>query len=876
MSTNKDSHFPGLSIAMDIDLVINLLRDVFKKDYPQIDIIEGNIRDVTWDPYKGYVLLYSLKLKNKLRDCTYKQPITAELLKKGDPVPPKPGLEECRRFQENENFWIKTPMIYLPDPRIVLYPFPSDTVLPWLIDAVDKHVMKEKLNRLLSPLKLKARNVNIELLRYTPQMRASFLYEILMEDKNTGLSSTRQFIAKTNSFKSPDRLFANAWALWQASENKIGLARPVCFMTNPPLTLQAKVEGRRLGSMVDSPVFSEVICQTARAIANFHSLSIPLNTKRRLKNEVKSVQRWSEVLTEIRPDIKVRIELFRKQVLKEIEERMRIKGPVHADFHHTNVLVEGTKVRLIDMEEMAYGDPCVDTGRFLASLRIPSLRTFGSIEGLNKERELFLEEYLKIKKEDVRDIRLFESVSLLIAAGSAFRIQRPNWKNEVYLLFEEAEKIFNASRKEKKIHMSEPKIKDTTLPLDECLRWALDETYVQTILTPHVKKSYNAELVDCKVVREQKIDSGHRIRYKISGWIGNEKWKRVIEGITSTNQKIKKAFKKPIAYFPQIETVFVESGKTQDIALHELCQFIARRVRRKAIFFTDRDDLTSRIMKEQKSDMRTEDISCLKKLKGKGFLNVVLMEVLENLKDGEGLDLLKKTWDLVKQKGRLIIVVPNEDIYTHPHQIRQFKAKTLKKMLRPFGRPKIMVEQPFKWLIMYVKKRKTNKKKLNITKERRLSVITKLCRGRVLEVGCGNGLLGKRISDRGLEVLGIDKNAEKIAEARSNYPDIQFIQSNALELSFPQHSFDTVILPEILEHLPSEVGDKIVELSWNLVKAQGRLIVSVPNENYIPHPNHVRQFDRFSLARLLSKFGKPNLVKEQPYKWLLMYVDKSG
>jgi 2-polyprenyl-3-methyl-5-hydroxy-6-metoxy-1,4-benzoquinol methylase len=131
------------------------------------------------------------------------------------------------------------------------------------------------------------------------------------------------------------------------------------------------------------------------------------------------------------------------------------------------------------------------------------------------------------------------------------------------------------------------------------------------------------------------------------------------------------------------------------------------------------------------------------------------------------------------------------------------------------------------------------------------------------------------IRDRQLEVVGVDISGSKIARARELYPEILFIQSDVRDLALTEESFDSVVLAETLEHVPEEVGAQILSKAWSLLKPGGRLIVSVPNEDCIPHPNHVRQFDRSSLKRLLQPLGRPRLVTDQPYKWLLMYVDRA-
>ena len=82
------------------------------------------------------------------------------------------------------------------------------------------------------------------------------------------------------------------------------------------------------------------------------------------------VLRWSGVLAAVRPDLGPRVERLRDRLVAMLLEQTRMSAPVHGDFHHTNILVQDDRVALIDFDEMAFGDPMMDVGRFLASLRI--------------------------------------------------------------------------------------------------------------------------------------------------------------------------------------------------------------------------------------------------------------------------------------------------------------------------------------------------------------------------------------------------------------------------------------------------------------------------------------------------------------------------
>jgi 2-polyprenyl-3-methyl-5-hydroxy-6-metoxy-1,4-benzoquinol methylase len=257
-------------------------------------------------------------------------------------------------------------------------------------------------------------------------------------------------------------------------------------------------------------------------------------------------------------------------------------------------------------------------------------------------------------------------------------------------------------------------------------------------------------------------------------------------------------------------------------------------VKRKAVFFTNRNTSYQKILKRYSFNVETQDISLIYREKEHLFRSVVLMEVLENFGVKEAVKILENAWKFLEEKGYLIVVVPNGDVYSHSSQVRSIERKELKKLLRLFGRPKIMKEQPFQWIMMYVKKRSGEERALNRSQVNRIRATVNLCRGKVLELGCGNGYLTEEIRNQGLEVTGVDMNGEKIERAQHRFPGISFIQSDVLKLSLPPGSYDTVILPEILEHVTEEVGNKMLEIAWRLLKTQGRLIVSVPNENCIP------------------------------------------
>lgn len=63
---------------------------------------------------------------------------------------------------------------------------------------------------------------------------------------------------------------------------------------------------------------------------------------------------------------------------------------------------------------------------------------------------------------------------------------------------------------------------------------------------------------------------------------------------------------------------------------------------------------------------------------------------------------------------------------------------------------------------------------------------------RVLDVGCGTGWFTRRLAALGLQVTGVDLNAEWLAFARNRDPRSNYLQADALALPFADNSLDQV------------------------------------------------------------------------------------
>lgn len=99
---------------------------------------------------------------------------------------------------------------------------------------------------------------------------------------------------------------------------------------------------------------------------------------------------------------------------------------------------------------------------------------------------------------------------------------------------------------------------------------------------------------------------------------------------------------------------------------------------------------------------------------------------------------------------------------------------------------------------------------------------------RVLDVGCGTGMLAARIlGELGLEVVGCDFSRGMLDHARRRSRRVRWVQGNAGRLPFGDASFDAIVSTEAFHWFPDPHG-ALAEFRRVLVP-DGRLLVSLVN-----------------------------------------------
>lgn len=93
----------------------------------------------------------------------------------------------------------------------------------------------------------------------------------------------------------------------------------------------------------------------------------------------------------------------------------------------------------------------------------------------------------------------------------------------------------------------------------------------------------------------------------------------------------------------------------------------------------------------------------------------------------------------------------------------------------------------------------------------------------VVDLGCGNGALTKKLSERGFEVLGIDPSIDMINIAKNAHKDLNFKLDDALEFKLSKKA-DAIFSNAVMHWIDAENQEKAIENIASQLKIGGEFV----------------------------------------------------
>lgn len=94
---------------------------------------------------------------------------------------------------------------------------------------------------------------------------------------------------------------------------------------------------------------------------------------------------------------------------------------------------------------------------------------------------------------------------------------------------------------------------------------------------------------------------------------------------------------------------------------------------------------------------------------------------------------------------------------------------------------------------------------------------------RILDIAAGTGSSSRPLADAGADVIPLDFSKGMLDAGRKRHPDLQFMQGDALALSFKENEFDVTTISFGLRNT-SDTGKALKE-SFRVLKSGGRMVV---------------------------------------------------
>ncbi|HSK10256.1 MAG TPA: phosphotransferase [Vicinamibacterales bacterium] len=308
--------------------------------------------------------------------------------------------------------------------------------------VLDGATMADRLGELTA---FRGRSVAVKAIRVTrhkPGRRCLIEYDLSVTG-GAGPALAETIIAKARAKGADGRAYGLARALWQngfgtQSADGVSVPRPLGLLPDLKMWVQRKVPGRTVTSMLCEPGALNLASRVAEAIAKLHGQPAGDARRHGIEEEMRILgERLGSVPAEmVAPGRAEEILLGCARlagVLPSVPPRS-----LHRDFYPDQIIDDGGRLYLLDLDLHAAGDPALDVGNFLAHVAEHSLRVLGDANGLAAFEGAMTRRFLEIDTTvPPASIRIYRTLALArLIQISTVLAERRRWTAQVVALVE--------------------------------------------------------------------------------------------------------------------------------------------------------------------------------------------------------------------------------------------------------------------------------------------------------------------------------------------------------------------------------------------------------------------------------------------------------
>lgn len=292
----------------------------------------------------------------------------------------------------------------------------DDPALSSLHTALDTDAVRERIAPVISRAEgweNEGKLIDVRLIRHKRGRRAVVYYEFEIGGRRVG------YYAKIRARGADMRTHALLRLLEhegfdQSGDNLTAVPAAVAALPDLDMTIQRACAGEPFSRLLDAPRSVDTVRHVARAIFDLHRADVETHRDHPIDEELAILDSRLSQAADLVPTWRNRIERIAVgcRALARRLDSPRVCG-IHRDFYPDQVVVDGSKVTILDLDLFAAGDPALDVGNFSGHLTEVSLRIHGTPSRYSTLENAFEERYLELAPHVSPDsIRTYKLLTL--------------------------------------------------------------------------------------------------------------------------------------------------------------------------------------------------------------------------------------------------------------------------------------------------------------------------------------------------------------------------------------------------------------------------------------------------------------------------------
>ena len=293
---------------------------------------------------------------------------------------------------------------------------------------------------------------NIEVLKYKPGRRCVLAYELEGRTRQRQQPTRHRVIGKVFRDERGLRLHRLQQQLRQNgfgpnAADGVHVPRSLAYVPEMRMQVQELAPGETLHELVTERDVKHLIPLAAVGLSKLHYTPPPMSLYEHgqaemrsylLADEVKNLKQFAATLTQVRPQSAPKVTHLHKTLRAWAAQLPPLPAPtpVHRDFYYSQILFDGPRLTLIDLDLFALGDPAIDVANFVAHLYFLGLESLGNWNALAREAKLFMATYARSYPVS----ETFRQRCAFYQAATFFRLmhvvaRRPGWVHHFDTLY---------------------------------------------------------------------------------------------------------------------------------------------------------------------------------------------------------------------------------------------------------------------------------------------------------------------------------------------------------------------------------------------------------------------------------------------------------